>query len=69
MSDQQHRGRTIVSPCRLCGAPVGMGCVDYAHLRQVNAGFDLVAEAVSDVSGLRVGAQIDRIGVPVGEGS
>jgi hypothetical protein len=38
----QVHDRTLAKPCKLCGAPAGMPCSEYAYLKHVNAAFDKV---------------------------
>jgi len=58
-----HSDRTIDRPCVFCKAPVGMTCLEYEAIKQINRAFDLVEgsltpEELSAQDGMnRIGAR------------
>ena len=59
----QHSEIPVEEPCKLCGAPAGMTCLEYLMMRQMNAAFDRIEAASTTPEELSVADRMDRVGV------
>jgi hypothetical protein len=45
MTDEKHNDRSLLHSCKLCGAPVGMACLEWLQIKQLNVAFDGIERA------------------------
>lgn len=61
---QQHSEIPVGEPYKLCGAPAGMTCSEYAYLQHVSKAHDRIYSSFTSPEELTAEDRMDRIGVP-----
>lgn len=64
VSSDQHSEIPVGESCKLCGAPAGMTCSEYAYLQQVSKAHDRIYSSFTSPEELSAEDRMDRIGVP-----